>query len=479
MRQLYFSLLGLLCLNYSTQAQPIEFNELLPGPDFFDARNGMMAQGDIDNDGDIDLFIAGNDNSTLRASLYTNDGSGSFSLVPNTPFDPMQFGSAEFADVDGDDDLDLLVSGFNLQTVYFAQLYLNDGSGNFSLVPNTPFQEFTEGDIAFGDIDNDSDLDVVLVGFDPQGDGFATLYENDGSGGFTELSSSTLEAAKGGAIAFFDFDNDDDQDLIISGENNNDVPLTTLYENNGSGIYTPVPNTPFSGVSFGDIGIADVDNDTDLDVLVNGSLGSGNNSTEIYLNDGGGSFSLLAGTNFPQTTLGDTEFTDFDNDGDMDLLITGSIIGAEFAADIFENDGNASFVLAEVLNPMYLTSTAIADFDGDNDLDIVMLGINNSTDPFKTRMFTNISTILGTNDPGMNTSLNLFPNPAREHITLSSTNNSFRAVALYSIMGRLLFSTELDSNNYTLDLEQYAAGTYFLKISTSNNESITRKLIKN
>ena len=119
----------------------------------------------------------------------------------------------------------------------------------------------------------------------------------------------------------------------------------------------------------------------------------------------------LSNTNFPQTFLSDAEFADFDNDGDMDMLVTGSIGGAQLASDIFENTGSNNFVFADTLHPMYLTSTAIADFDGDSDLDVILVGISNSSNFFKTRTFLNNSTISSVSDNKVNSAIHIYPNP--------------------------------------------------------------------
>ena len=55
---------------------------------------------------------------------------------------------------------------------------------------------------------------------------------------------------------------------------------------------------------------------------------------QLYLNDGTGAFNLLVGTPFIQTSVGTVDFADFDNDNDMDVLVTGSVAGQTFAAHI-------------------------------------------------------------------------------------------------------------------------------------------------
>jgi hypothetical protein len=458
----------------------IDFNELNPGPAFSDARNGSIASGDIDNDGDIDIVISGRDGNQLKTTLYANDGFGNFTIVQGISLVAVEFGDNEFADVDQDGDLDLLISGANTQPVYFTNLYLNDGQGVFTLRQNTPFEPVSSGDVEFGDIDNDNDLDLMIVGYDIQGNGFSKLYQNDGLGNFNELTNSNFEAAKAGSIAFFDFDGDGDNDLIISGENNNNLSKTNLYVNNGQGSYTLQLNTPFIGVNSGDIGIADTDNDGDIDVIINGYAPSQSSKlTHLYLNDGSRNFNLQNNTNFPSTFLGNTEFQDFDNDGDMDLLVTGSITGSTFASEIFENTGSNNFIQIEILNPMYFTSNVIFDMDNDNDLDIVMVGINNAANSFKTRTFVNNLNLLSTPTNKFENSITIYPNPTTDMVLIKTLDNKMlNTLEIYSLSGQLINKKALNTLEYNLRLSGYQSGTYLLKLTNVDKNTEIFKIIK-
>jgi hypothetical protein len=369
------------------------------------------------------------------------------------------------------------MTGNNTQPISFANLYTNDGSGNFSLVSDTPFQPSSEGDIAFEDIDNDNDLDLMMVGYDPQGNGFTKLYANNGAGTYTELFNSNFEPAKAGSIAFIDFDNDDDPDVIVAGENNSGLLHTNLYENDGTGLFTSVSNTPFPGVAFGDIAVADTDNDGDQDVLLNGSVGGTSHVTSIYLNNGAGGFSILENTNFPQTSLSNAEFADFDNDGDMDVLITGFIIGSQFVSDIYENDGANTFIFADTLNPMYLTSAAIDDIDGDGDLDVIIVGINNTPSAFKTRTFINNLTSVGMYEIASDAVLTVYPNPSNDLVHIISNKDLIREIELYSMSGSIVFRTELNSDYYKLNVRDYPSGPYIIRTTDENHQITTTNII--
>ena len=103
-----------------------------------------------------------------------------FTEIPDTPFLDIAGGEMAFADVDGDNDMDVLFTG-RINTIYYAILYTNDGAGNFSEVPDTPFEGVAGSSLAFEDIDGDNDADVLIVGFGDSGYS-AKLYKNDGTG---------------------------------------------------------------------------------------------------------------------------------------------------------------------------------------------------------------------------------------------------------------------------------------------------------
>jgi hypothetical protein len=124
------------------------------------------------------VLITGSADGTFGSSkLYTNDGSGGFSEVMDTPFEEVADGAIAFADVDGDNDQDVLITGTD-GSAGISKLYTNDGSGNFTEVTDTPFEDVVNGSIAFADVDGDNDQDVLITGQDPV-NYIAKLYLND------------------------------------------------------------------------------------------------------------------------------------------------------------------------------------------------------------------------------------------------------------------------------------------------------------
>ena len=268
-----FLQLALTLVSVASVAQNINLQEDTTVNNLYDSRQGSCALADIDNDGDLDLIITGADAqlTNRKTTLYSNDGLGNFTEKIGTGLSNWsEWGKIAFADVDGDADQDLLITGRDGSPNYYANFYLNDGSGNFTLDTTQPFEPSTGGNIEFADIDNDGDLDLFMTGRDNNNLIFSKLYQNDGTGGFSEVTSTTFLSEGGSDSAFFDMDNDNDLDLILAGKNNSNQKKTTLYENDGSGNFSLVSNTPFENVDFAAIAIDDSDNDSYLDVLING-----------------------------------------------------------------------------------------------------------------------------------------------------------------------------------------------------------------
>ena len=331
--------------------------------------SGPLAFGDIDNDGDQDLIISGAQGpNTYTVKLFTNDGTGHFTEVPNTPFPAVSRGKIIFVDIDNDNDNDVLFTGN-----YLSKLFRNDGNGNFTEIPNTPFPGIKYGDAAFADADNDGDLDLLLTGRT----GYNTdqvvtsLYLNDGTGNFTEDNNTPFPLLVSSTVLFDDMDADGDPDVILSGYYFHDgyyEPLTKYFTNDGNGNFTEKRPSVFAVLNRPISGFSDMDNDGDPDLLL-----TGDGIIKIYLNDGTGLFAEAPSTSLPPLSWGNIRFADVDNDGDEDLFM-GGWSNSSSIFKFFRNEGNLTFT--EINNSFPSTSRALVmdlgDIDGDGDLDMVM-----------------------------------------------------------------------------------------------------------
>ena len=374
------------------------FIELTLSP-FNGVVSSSIAFSDVDGDNDEDVLITGANNSyQFISKLYTNNGLGGFTEVLGTPFDGVVNGSIAFSDVDGDNDQDVLITGYSSSTQFIAKLYTNDGSGSFTEVTGTPFEGVRNSSIAFSDVDGDNDQDVLITGRNNSNQKISKLYTNNGSGSFTEVTGTTFIGVENGSITFSDVDGDTDQDVLITGLNSSNQKIAKLYTNNGSGSFTEVTGTPFVGVWSSSIAFSDVDGDTDQDVLITG-YNSYPSITKLYTNDGSGSFTEVTGTPFEGVSSGSIAFSDVDGDNDQDVLITGGNSFGQRIAKLYTNNGSGSFTEVTGMPFVGVNSGSIAfsDVDGDNDKDVLITGANNLNYRI-TKLYRNTTCILNTRD---------------------------------------------------------------------------------
>jgi hypothetical protein len=160
-----------------------------PQPNLVDVYNGAFASGDIDGDGDIDLFMSGI-TPQRQAKLYLNDGTGNFSEI-TSPFPVASESQAILKDLDGDGDLDMFYSGSGQSNQFFTNVYLNNGAGGFTQIANPALPRFAKG-AAIADVDNDGDQDIVVSAQTSTGALIADVYKNNGSAIFSAQGSSFL-----------------------------------------------------------------------------------------------------------------------------------------------------------------------------------------------------------------------------------------------------------------------------------------------
>ena len=286
------------------------------------AHLSSAAFSDINNDGHEDVLITGANAFDVRiAALYINDGNGNFTEMQGNLFDGVWLSSVAFSDVNGDDFEDVLFTGNNIGNVPTATLYINDGSGNFTQMMNTPFDGVSSSSVAFADVNGDDTNDVIISGQDDNRQEIAKLYTNDGSGNFTEMMNTPFEGVWASSVIFTDIDNNDTQDVLITGRNSANSQTARLYTNDGDGNFTEVQGTPFIGVWSSSLAISDTDGDGDDDILISGQNNIGDPITFLYNNEGSGNF--IRSFIFEETWAGAATFADINGDGSEDLLITG------------------------------------------------------------------------------------------------------------------------------------------------------------
>ncbi len=237
---------------------------------------------DYDNDGRLDIYCA-NYGPGAKNILYRNNGDGTFTDVTDLAGvgDLSWSWMGVWADVNGDNLQDLYVVNGRYPAGEPNRLYLNKGDGTFKDVTREAGVEDSNWGLgaAFADIDNDGDLDLFVSNYV----GENGLYLNNGQGVFAVASDRVKKDHRGWGKgpAFGDIDNDGDLDLYEG-----DCKLANqLYVNDGKGNFTDVaseqPQLQCSTVRTKGTAFADVDNDGDLDLYVV-NWGAAN---KLYLND--------------------------------------------------------------------------------------------------------------------------------------------------------------------------------------------------
>jgi len=238
----------------------------------------------------------------------------------------------------------------------------------------------------WGDYDSDGDLDIALIGHDASSaDPFTRIYRSNGSFSFTEVSAG-LSGVYSGSVDWGDYENDGDLDLLITGCSslNCTTRLTRIYRNNG-GAFSDAAVSGLPNVGRSDAEWGDYDNDGDLDVLLLGHTGASGGEpgvTGIYQNAGGGAFNPVGflDENGSPLTLnlyeGAAAWADYDNDNQLDALVTGCTTStcAETSLAIFKNLGNNTFQRGFLATGARYSSVAWGDYDNDGDPDVLLAG---------------------------------------------------------------------------------------------------------
>ena len=280
-----------------------------------------VSAGDFDNDGNIDMMV-GNFNAVII--LYKNTGT-SFTNYTSTA--GINFtgwgGSINWLDYNGDGKLDAIFGNDGVP-YHYNYLFRNDNLLSFTNTAYTSgiVDSTSTLTITSADFDNDGDLDIFCGTQTNYGPATNFLYKNNGNGTFTDItvSSGLVSYSYTWCADWGDFDSDGDMDLYIG---NSNAP-NQLYQNNGSGIFTEVASTygvadPTGSYSCG---WADYDNDGDIDLYV---ANSSSGVDKLYRNDGS-TFTDVASTVGTNDTRHSSciSWGDYNNDGFMDVYLNNN-----------------------------------------------------------------------------------------------------------------------------------------------------------
>jgi enediyne biosynthesis protein E4 len=353
------------------------------------------AWGDVEGDGDLDLYVP---ERIQPSQLWINDGTGRFTdQASQRGVDnggSKAVGSV-FADYDNDGDQDLYVANDGPN-----RLYRNDGTGRFEDVAEAAGVAVPTTDVSasWGDYDGDGFLDLYVVSYNtcapPDFYQPDRLFHNEGDGSFTDRTGLLPEEATLGAgfeAAWWDYDEDGDQDLYLANDDwGPDPDANRLWRNDGPAgaggwRFTDVSSESGMGylINSMGIGIGDFDRDLDLDMAIS-NIGP----TIVARNDGDGTFTEVGktlGVDRPTQKAGVASvtwglvFTDLNNDGWEDLFVAaGNLADAPTQPDaLFVNDPAGRFLdlsaLSGLDDPRSGRGVAMADYDRDGLVDLYVV----------------------------------------------------------------------------------------------------------
>jgi hypothetical protein len=335
----------MMCSSRVTAQSPVCFD--IPADNQLTAGTVFAVTGDFNNDGKIDLASSG-------TSLLINLGNGNGTFAPAVEY-PANLGvqSIVVADFNGDSKSDVAIVN---QVSSDVSVLLGDGAGGFGAAVNYAVSTFPLA-IVCGDFNGDGFKDLAVA---HNSAGKVAVLINNGNGTFAAAVNYTTTSPAQRSITLGDYDGDSKIDLITAGSGG-------LYMMKGSGNGTFAAPVQFANTNnIRSAASGDIDGDGDADVVFSTAA----NNVQTWLNNGTGTLTLgvIRPTSVTNTFL---TLIDIDADGDKDVLAT-SQSGANGGTMVLRNDGSTiSVPELYSLGGTSPTSLAVADFNGDNNLDVV------------------------------------------------------------------------------------------------------------
>jgi hypothetical protein len=400
----FFTLLFFALALMNLQAQFVDFNT--------EIWKGILAAGDIDGDGDLDVIISGDAPGDKEAgAILINDGAGNF--TPQTGSRVItagRSGNIHLGDIDGDGDLDVIFAGWGLDNTVKAGIALNNGSGVFTLAPAESYPISTAAVITscgFADFDLNGLLDYYFFGNNADN---CIIYFQQPDGSFMAKADAIQTTQRYGTsvgdpidynffepeVTVVDFNKDGYPDIWINAADMNaknageeTQRFSYLFKNDGFGFLTQysgavVPRKKGNGASSW----GDINGDGYPDMLLHGDgyLNSGEDNDRmwrIFENQGG----LAITSRWEQdiarqgSMSNGSVIVDWDNDGKLDFFTGGwnqTANRQEIALFLGDNPTQFTFNRSALSDTYFQGASEqgllSADLNGDNKVELLLNG---------------------------------------------------------------------------------------------------------
>ena len=479
---------------------------------------------DYDNDGDKDLFITALEG---KNSFYINDGEMNFTDISSSigifQTDLFTYG-ASFGDIDNDGDLDLFIS--NRSPVDHNYLYRND-SGTYVDITNSSGISL-EGQLSFCSIffDYDKDgLQDIYVSNDKE-ENINRLYKNLGDGVFQDVSDFSNAGVDVSAMSttLGDFNNDGWFDIYITNTPFSQISSivgNVLLKNNGDGTFTNIATetgTSFDSLGWGSV-FLDADNDGFLDLYVSSSLDGSAQflSSAFYHQQNDETFIIPQDIGFSSDLRESysNAIGDINNDGKPEIVVVNDTENNFLWQNNTSNQNNWLKVKLEgvISNRDGIGNTIEINVDGQSQYRYTLAGegylSQNSFYEFfgigeaaevdyvkvtwtatgETETINNISSnqsiiikegsgILSNDTVLKATTFGVYPNPSNNGIfKITTTNQEIISLQVFDLSGRLIIKKSDISNNDEINLSQYQKGIYMARLSSKTKNEVLKLIL--
>ncbi len=463
----YFLLLSIICVGLiKLTAQP--FSQTIIGSNIVDPSN--ITRIDLDKDGDEDILCL---DSSTDIVFLSNNGDGTYL---KTSIYSGLVGAAHFevADMDNDQELDIVASDMMNELFVFLK---NDGSENFTanIITNDADDLNNPAHFAIANFNGDNYKDIVVCAQHGNMGVYGVFYlENNGDGTFANPDEITDDDFVNHVVAG-DIDGDTDMDIIVS--RNGMFSNGGLYKgiNNGSGSFTYTAIN--ASVKFDHVQLVNMDGDSDIDLVAMTNVGD----LFWYENDGSSAFTAHEIAHPYKEDMNDRIVvypTNVDGDADMDLFFFSKINGDtnmdEFDVGYLENDGSQNFSVQLFFQDLpELISAAPLDLDADGDVDFYLGSEDNSDIIFYKNLKVDTPTDVKNEEALV---IQVYPNPASDQLNIESSE-LISQIEISDLSGRIILQQEAGNKKVTIDISSLKVGVYNVVVKNSNH-SFVKKVVK-